>query len=499
MRKMQQAVALAILSLSGLGCSSYPFLPGGATSAQSAVGGLLAQAPAYQEFELDARTFVNPMAVTTVSYRAGDTTRTPFLIDFNDDGKVDPVVSYGQNSEDVWQILLSQGDIGVVRYLSLTLDRKQRAELLDTAVGDIDGDGALDLIGASEAGLIYLHNPGPGRETELREWGSEDFDDEPLENTTAVLTTDEINDIIIQFLPPGTNLDNYDVTVEQGYSSVEIGDMDNDGDQDVVASRRFKLTLTPKPDVNLQPLAIISGELQVLLNPGLGTTTGAAWELVSVGRHERATDLDRDGVFGLSLFDLDGDGDLDIVSVARDDGNAQVAWFENPGPADFPSLLAWTQWRIGSVREAQHFDLLDITGDGRVDVVANGTTQMQTVLFVQPAGGPKRDYDWDTFALVTYESFQPLDVKLFDYDGDGRPEIVVGGTQGAVRIFNPTGDPRQPWAGTVVANLVPAGNVGLMAYGDADGDGDLDLFCVLDDDTEDGDVGDRIIWIQNNN
>ncbi len=490
------AATAAILSLTSLGCSVNPFPAGGTDATASAVGGILSPVPSYQTFELESRTFTDPVAVTTLSHRTGDTTRQPFLIDFNDDGKVDPVVSYGQKSEDVWQILLSQGGVGEVKYLSLTLDRKQRAALADTAVGDIDGDGALDLVGATSAGIVYLHNPGPGRETVLREWGSDNFDDEIIANTGDVLSTDEVNAIIMQLLPPGTNLDNYDVTVEQGYTNVEIADMDNDGDQDIVASRRFKLTLTPKPDVNLQPITIISGELQILLNPGPGTTTGAGWQLVSVGRHERSTEEDREGAFGLALYDLDDDGDLDIISVARDDGNAQVAWFENPGPADFPQLTAWTQWRIGSVRQAQSFDFYDLTGDGRVDIVANGVTQMQTVLFVQPSTGPKREYDWDTYDLVTYESFQPLDVKIFDFDGDGVPEIVVGGTQGAVRVFN-AGRAR-PWS-VVVANLDPPGNVGLMAYGDVDGDGDLDLICVLNDDTQDNDIGDKVIWIKNNN
>lgn len=492
-----------ILGLSGmLGCESYPFLGIGADAAvegdDKAPAGNFNQGEPFTEVLLDGRTFTNPTAVTTITYIPGDRTRRPFLIDFNGDGKADPVVSYAQATEDVWQILLSVGPIGDVDFFSLTLDRKQRANLLDTAVGDIDGDGALDIIGASEAGVVYLHNPGPGEETILRAWGSENLDEELLDNTTDTLTADEINDIITQVLPPGTNLDNYDITVEQGYTNVEIADYDDDSDEDVIASRRFKLTLTPKPDTNVEPITIISGELQLLLNPGLSTTTGVGWQLASIGRHERAQVFDREGASGLLAYDMDLDGDFDVVAAARDDGNAQLAWFENPGPVNIATFDQWTQWRIGSVRDSNGFDIADLTGDGLPDVLANGALQQQTVLFEQPSTGPNREFDWTAYDLVTYETFMPNDVRVMDIDADGTLEFVVTGSAGAVRYFDRNGDPRLPWTPTEVATFDPPGNVGKLGYGDLDADGDLDLVAVLNDDEEAaGDNFDRVVWIRN--
>ena len=43
-------------------------------------------------------------------------------------------------------------------------------------------------------------------------------------------------------------------------------------------------------------------------------------------------------------------------------------------------------------------DVADLTGDGLVDVVATSPTQMQMVLFVQPANVAERGYDWYTVA-----------------------------------------------------------------------------------------------------
>lgn len=479
------------------GCESYPFLyAGGSTGKDTVAGSVVSRTGGFAEILLSGRTFINGTGVTTVTYARG-TNRTPIGIDFNGDGKVDAVAGYDQGQSGVVQILLSKGDLNTVEYTSLTLDSNGRwSKLSDVAVADIDGDGALDILVAAQDGIAYLRNPGRGRETVLRAWGADRPELEFLAGSTAFLTNDEVEAILSDILPPGTDLNDYDVTVDQGYTTLTTGDVDNDGDADVAATRRLKINMQPKENTNVPAISIVAGEIQVFLNPG-GATNGENFSLLTVGRHERYAELDREGASAVMLFDLDQDGDLDIVSAAREDDNAQIAWFENPGFADFSDTQQWRQWRIGSLRDTYAIEIADLTGDGRPDVVATGSEQRQLVLFVQPASGARRDFDWDSYPIVTFQTFLPRDVKALDIDQDGRLELVVGGTEGAVRYFDAPSDPAKEWTGTVILNFDPVGDVGRIGFGDLDGDGDLDLLCVLNNVTEAGETADRLVWIRN--
>lgn len=481
------------------GCTSYPFFPvsGAKAIGPGGVFGVIGRP--FAEELIQGRTFINGTAVTTVLYRAGDLTRTPIGIDFNGDGKIDPVVAYGQRRGGVIQILLSDGPVGSTEYISLTLDGNGRwQELSDVAVGDIDGDGMPDIIAASQEGVVYLRHPGPGNTTVLREWGAGDPELEYLSGSTDTLTKDEIEAIIADVLPPGTGPEDFHVTLDQGYTRVQIADFDRDGFNDIVASRRFQLLLEPKDaSSNLKTIEIIAGELQLFLNPG-GAVDGVGWELISLGMHERyVTELDRQGAIGLLVYDFNGDGNLDILSAARDDENVQIMWFEHPGLANLRDGAAWRGWRVGSVRDALAVDIADLTGDGRVDVVAVGGAQKQMVLFEQPTTGPQREYDWDRHAIVTFDSFEPRDVRALDLNFNGRLELVVAGTNGALRYFEPGADPRQTWNGVIVLNFDPPGDIGLLGYGDMDGDGDLDLVAVVSDSQSENNNADRVIWVRN--
>jgi len=496
------------------GCESYFFLPYAETGGKGPSTGVFSAADAFTENLIQERTFTNGAAVTTITYRADDLSRTPVLIDFNGDGKIDPVAAYAQGNGGVIQILLSQGLPGVVDFLSLTLDGNGRwIDLADVAVGDIDGDGQLDIVAAAQDGIVYLRHPpwAPGdsepQTTVLRSWGHEDPNLEYLAGSTDILTNEEILAILAQVVPPTVNLNDYDIDLVQGYTNVEIADLNGDGDNDVVASRHFRITLTPKENSNAEPIEIRAGELQIFHNPG-GATTGGGWELETVGMHERyLSEFDREGAAGLLVYDMDGDDDLDLVSAARTDDNVQVAWFQNPAsvcPDVDPPFddEPWKQWRIGSVRDAFAIDIADLTGDGRPDVIATGPAQIQVMLFEHPAvefcdrGTRDRyEYDWDTHTIVTFESFAPLDVKALDVDNDGVLELVVGCTAGAIRYFESPLDASDAWEGIVVLDYDPPGNVGLLGYGDLDGDGDVDLVAVVDSDEDDN--NDRITWIRN--
>lgn len=488
------AAALALAA----GCTNYPWLPGlGGSSQLTASSVFVRSGQTFTENLIQARTFVGGSAVTTVTYRVDDMTRTPFGIDFNADGKIDPVAAYVQDGIGVIQILLSRGAVGTVDFISLTLDGGANvwSGIKDVQVADIDGDGALDILAATQDAVVYMHHPSGQATTELRAWGNPDASLEYIDASTSDESPLDIQGLVTQTFGPGFDVADFSVTVERGYANIEIADFDGDGDNDIAAARRFNLTLQPKDESSTLPtLQVIGGNVQILVNPGFADD-GDGWTAVNVGVHERHLADDRDGATGLRAYDLDADGDLDIVSAAREDTNAQVAWFENPGGVLDPFAI-WTQWRVGSLRDAYAIDIADVTGDGRPDVIATGGLQQQLMLFVQPAEGPERPYDWDSFPIVTFESFEPRDVRTIDLDNDGFLEIVVGGTAGAVRYFERNINPTAEWTAAVVTTFDPPGEVGLLGWGDFDGDGDFDLIAVLDADVA-NDVDDRIVWIRN--
>jgi hypothetical protein len=496
-RRVLPSLLLAALLLGTFGCESYFFLPFMGQSAGALDGGsVLGQA--FTEDLILERTFTSGTSVTTVTYTIGDEHRVPLAVDFNGDGKLDPVVGYGR-SQAVIQILLSRPGTSAVDPISLTLDSKRDMEnLADVAVGDIDNDGYLDIVAAAEAAVWYFHHPSSGDPTDLRDWGNRDPNDGLRERVDASydqVTDNELMAIITQAIGPGVNLDDYIVTVEQLYTNVEIGDFDNDGDHDIAASRSFVITLTPRPEAPVEPLQIVDGDVMIFVNPGFAPD-GNLWTQVSIGKHERQWRLDRDGASGLLACDMDGDGYLDVVSSAREDNNAQIAWFRNPGPP-LTTENPWTQYRVGSLRDSWAIDVADLTGDGWPDVVATGAEQMQMLLFEHPGvtfPDDRFDYDWETHPIVTFGSFQPRDVRALDLDNDGRLELVVGGTNGAVRYFEAPSDPRNEWNGVVIVTFDSQGEVGLLGYGDLDGDGDLDLVAVVNA-TEANES--RTVWIRN--
>lgn len=478
---------LALLGIVGPGCVD---------DTPTGVEGVFADGAFVGEL-IQARTFTDGTAVTTVTYPNG-TDRTPFGVDFNRDGKVDPVVTYGDD-QGVIQILLSAGPAGTVAFVPLSLDSKRdMQDLADVAVGDIDGDNRLDIVAAASEALWYWRQPEEGP-TYLRGWGNTDEEDslhEKIDASVTALDEAALQAIIKQAIGALVNIEDYIVTVESRFTDVEIGDMDNDGWNDIVASRLFRISLEPRPGLAVEPIDINDGDVIIFLNPG-AATDGREWSPISVGRHERQLRLDRDGASGLMLYDLDADNDLDIVSAAQADNNVQVAWFENPVPAGTSLLspeVAWKQWRIGSVRSAWAIDIADVTNDGLVDVIASGPEQQQVMLFAQPGRGPKREFDWDSTPLITFINYQPHDVKAMDIDGDGRMEVVVGCNEGAVRYFEWPGNASDEWNPYMVADFDPPGDVGLLGYGDLDADGDVDLVTVIAG-TEPNDS--RISWIRN--
>jgi FG-GAP-like repeat len=148
------------------------------------------------------------------------------------------------------------------------------------ALADLDGDGRLDVIdGQSSTGhanRVAIHrNPG---------W----FTRPPW--PTALVPTVEVD------------------TAMGHYQGVAVGDVDRDGALDLVVSTW---------ETNALPTSLLTG-VYWLRNLGAG-----AWQ------HHEISGPEGSKWDNAVLYDLDGDGDLDVIETEQID-NLGIIWFENP-------------------------------------------------------------------------------------------------------------------------------------------------------------------------
>ncbi len=189
---------------------------------------------------------------------------------------------------------------------------------------DMNGDGAPDIVATDRKGprrgaLWFQNMPGSAAWPEYRIGPEGEHDAMFLD--VADLDGDGLTDVVmatrggpIQFFRSmskrGNNWRAYDIEMPEGFGpgkSVAIGDMDMDGVMDLV------FTAVDATDA-------LSG---VGLLRHSGDPTAAEWAVTDVGGPD-GTKFDR-----AELVDLDGDGDLDILTCEEKE-RLGIVWYENP-------------------------------------------------------------------------------------------------------------------------------------------------------------------------
>ena len=78
----------------------------------------------------------------------------------------------------------------------------------------------------------------------------------------------------------------------------------------------------------------------------------------------------------LQVVDMDGDGDVDAATCAKDD--KRVAWFENDGAGNFTTHV------IGQDQAAYDIRAVDMDGDGDLDLLVAGQASENVVWYESP-------------------------------------------------------------------------------------------------------------------
>jgi hypothetical protein len=212
---------------------------------------------------------------------------------------------------------------------------------------------------------------------------------------------------------------------------VALGDVDNDGDLDVVSGNYFQSST-------------------LYLNQGGTLASTPAW---SSGPAP--------GTLSVALGDVDGDGYLDLVCGNSGDGT--TLYLNHGGTFDTAPV-----WDSGTRTITSSVALGDVDGDGDLDLVcgANGASGN----LYRNLGGT---FD-PTPAWSSPDSFT-TSIALGDVDGDGDLDLVCGNYgQRSTLFLNQGGtfDVTPAWSSGSAANTTS------VALGDGDGDGDLDLVCA---------------------
>ena len=172
-----------------------------------------------------------------------------------------------------------------------------------------------------------------------------------------------------------------------------------------------------------------------------------------------------------ALADFDGDGDLDFAFYNR--GDAKLYWFEQQ------SADQWVRHLAGEVPSGQLGCLsFDVDGDGSPDIVIGGS-------WYRNPGDPRER----PFHRYTYDSTierEIHDMVLADIDGDGREDVVVTGDVDGCFWYSIPSDPARDadWPRVTItmevrddrhdihSGLNPGG------VGDLDGDSDADVMLT---------------------
>lgn len=196
---------------------------------------------------------------------------------------------------------------------------------------------------------------------------------------------------------------------------------------------------------------------------------------------------DFDGADGARGMDIDGDGDVDLVSGAEESGVTRL--YLNPGPAN--ATDAWPQRMIGNTPNVEDALLVDLDGDGHLDVLSSseGPTNQLTAQFA-PSDGDFLNGTWEQKSVDAAPDRQWMFAEPL---GD---RIIVGSkeTDGELGLLTPDAASPRDTSTWAYEKLTDMGWTMSIIARDMDGDNDVD---ILVSDRRAGGTQRGVYWLEN--
>ncbi len=176
-----------------------------------------------------------------------------------------------------------------------------------------------------------------------------------------------------------------------------------------------------------------------------------------------------DHAYGVYIHDLDGDGDQDIIAASMNDDT--IAWYENDGTAD-PSFTAANI--VTNADSAYDLDVADVDGDGDMDIVSASYLD-DTIAWYENNGAADPSF---TKAVIATSADGAHGVYVADMDGDGDMDIVSASQLDDTVAWYENDGAADP--SFTAANIVTnADEIEQVYVADLDGDGDMDILCSI--------------------
>lgn len=255
------------------------------------------------------------------------------------------------------------------------------------------------------------------------------------------------------FLPPVPAP--FGLTNGYGIAAITCGDIDNDGDIDVMMGE-------------------YDGTIRYFENTGTPTAPAFAAAVIN------PFGLDSTNQFALpELADMDNDGDLDLL-VGEYYGNMQ--YFENTGTLTTPNFTAPVQNPF-NLQQAYYFGhpaIADLDNDGDMDILIG--EYYGNMNYYQNTGTPTTPSMaapvQNAFGLSPTYAYAFIDFG--DLDNDGDFDLMTAEGYGAFQYYENTGSPTAPSLDLQQTNPFGLDTVAntpfaMPEFVDLDGDGDLDM------------------------
>ena len=332
----------------------------------------------------------------------------------------------------------------------------------------------LDLAANAQPVITRIEPPSAVSGLEITVFGA-DFDPVPSNNTvtfagvSAIVSTSSVNHLVVTV--PATTVGPGEVIVTNGNGTANPFTF-------TVLSNLSPGCLAGETIISSEPDEVISVFAADLDGDGDMDILSASRRFDKIAWYENT---DGAGTFGpqqvittmadqpdhVWAADLDGDGDIDAISASMDDN--KIAWYENTdGLGTFGAQQVITTNADGAVR----VNVADIDQDGDIDVISASQNDDKIAWYENTDGN-------GTFGaeqVISVAAITPLGMYTADLDGDGDFDVLSASIgDGKIAWYENDG------AGMFGPQEVIDGNVSgaiRVRAGDFDGDGDLDVLST---------------------